>query len=142
MKLKITVHGVAYEVDVDILDWGELASTAALPAMPRNGGGLPATNGGGGGAPAPAPGPAPAPRGPAPAPAAGGDGDITSPIAGTVVETKVSAGDEIADGDTVLVIEAMKMNTPIKASRAAKVKKVAVAKGDSVREGQVLVELE
>jgi biotin carboxyl carrier protein len=138
MKLKITVHGVGYEVDVDILDWGELASTAALPAMPRNGAALPVPNGGAA-PPAAGPAPAPKPKGPAPA---GGDGDIVSPIAGTVVEVKVATGDDVADGDTVVVIEAMKMNTPIKTSRAAKVKKVAVAKGDSVREGQVLVELE
>ncbi len=139
MKLKITVHGVAYEVDVDILDWGELASTAALPAMHRNGG-MPMPPNGAAPVAAPAdPLPAPAKKGPGPV---DGSGDVVSPIAGTVVEVKVSAGDEVANGDTVVVIEAMKMNTPINASRAAKVKKVAVQKGDSVREGQVLVELE
>lgn len=141
MKLKITVHGVAYEVDVDVLDWGEPPPGGALPPMQRNGV-IPAA------IPSAAAPPATAVAAPAPAARSatnGGDTNgraVVSPIAGIVVEIKVAVGDEVAKGDTVAVLEAMKMNTPIAAERAGKVKKVAVEKGANVREGQVLVEIE
>lgn len=138
MKLKITVHGVAYEVDVDVLDWGEPPPSGALPPMQRNGV-VPAA------IPSAAAPPAIASAAPRPAAASTGGGDagsVVSPIAGTVIEIKVAVGDEVAKGDAVVVLEAMKMNTPIAAERAGKITKVAVEKGANVREGQVLVEIE
>lgn len=135
MKLKITVHGVAYEVDVEILDPGEgFLPASPLPAMaPRNGPlGPPA----GGASPQPV-----APR-PSSSAAADGSGSISSPIAGTVVEVNCKVGDAVDSGAVLITIEAMKMNTPITADRAGKVKRVAVSKDESVREGQLLVELE
>lgn len=143
MKLKITVHGVAYEVDVDVLDWGEPPPSGALPPMQRNGV-VPAAIPSAAAPPAAAP-PALASTAPRPAAAsAGGEdaGSVVSPIAGTVIEIKVAVGDEVKQGDAVVVLEAMKMNTPIAAARAGKVKRVAVEKGTNVREGQLLVELE
>jgi len=65
---------------------------------------------------------------------------VVSPIAGTVVSVKCKAGDEVAQGQELLVIEAMKMNTSIAAPGAGTVKQVLVAAGDSVRENQQLVE--
>jgi len=131
MKLKITVHGVAYEVEVEVLDPGE-GFTPLSPLPQVNGARPPA-------APiAPAAAPAAAP----PLAAAGDGRSVASPIAGTVVEVKCRAGDSVKQGDELLVIEAMKMNTSIAAPAAGAVKRVPVAAGDAVREGQVLVEFE
>jgi biotin carboxyl carrier protein len=129
MKLKITVHGVAYEVDVEVLDAKDEMThpSSPLPAVPP-----PAASA----ASAPPP-PAPAA---APAPAVPDAGGVGSPIAGTVLEVKVKAGDEVAAGQTLLVIEAMKMETAIAAPGAGTVKDVLVAAGDGVRENQTLVE--
>ena len=73
---------------------------------------------------------------------AGDDAGVASPIAGTVLEVKVRVGDQVAAGQEVVVIEAMKMETAIAAPRAGRVKAVPVAAGDSVRETQLLVEFE
>lgn len=134
MKLKITVHGVAYEVDVEVLD--------AKDEMFDNGSPLPSVAPVapvGAVAAAPVAGPAPVA---APAPAAGGGDGVVSPIAGTVLEVKCKVGDQVAAGQVLLVIEAMKMETEIAAPGAGKVKAVPVAPGDAVRENQMLVEFE
>lgn len=133
MKLKITVHGVAYEVDVEVLDPGEgFPAASSLPksrVKPHASGGAPLP-------------PKPS-AGPAPAPSASGDssGVVTSPIAGSVVEIKVKAGDDVSEGQVLLVIEAMKMKTSIAAPTSGKIKSIPVAVGDAVRESQTLVEL-
>lgn len=131
MKLKITVHGVAYEVDVEVLEAeGEFAAGGPLPHAHH--------------APAPAaPAPAVAPAAPAPAPVAPVSGyGVLSPIAGTVLEVKCRPGDQVAAGQALLVIEAMKMETAIAAPRDGRVKAVPVAAGDAVRESQLLVDFE
>jgi len=138
MKLKVTVHGVAYEVEVEVLDPGEgFPAASPLPAVSAG----PART-----APsAPAPQAPAAPSAAAPAataPAAGPGGSVTSPIAGTVVEIPCRAGDSVREGQILLVVEAMKMNTSIAAPTPGKVKAIPVAVGDNVREGQVLVEFE
>ena len=133
MKLKVTVHGVAYEVEVEVLDPGEgFAPAGPLPAAP---GGPPRGVSGG---------PAAPPERPATEKVAAGGpgGSVTCPIAGTVVEIKCRAGDAVKEGQILLVVEAMKMNTSIAAPTAGRVKSVPVAAGDNVREGQILVELE
>lgn len=148
MKLKITVHGVAYEVDVEILDPGEgFAPLGALPSMVMGGGSPTAEGGAGGDAGGAVAGEASGrvrPVGPPPRPRrSGGDDSISlvrSPIAGTIIEVKCKAGDDVGEGDTLLVIEAMKMNTKIASPRAGKIKGVEVAAGDTVREGENLVE--
>ena len=140
MKLKITVHGVAYEVEVEVLDPGEgFPSLAPLPnvqtAQPKARTAPPASA---------SPGPAAAPAA-SPPPAAGGgasDSAVASPIAGTVVEVNAKAGDTVSQGDVLLVIEAMKMNTSIAAPGAGRIRTVDVAAGDTVREGQTLVTFE
>jgi len=132
MKLKITVHGVAYEVDVEVLD----AENDFLQASPLPAAAAPAAPMAAPAAPMAAP---PAPSGPLPT---GGGDNVLSPIAGTVLETKVKAGDAVKNGQELLVIEAMKMETAISAHRDGTVKSVPVAAGDSVRENELLVEFE
>ncbi|MQX38360.1 biotin/lipoyl-containing protein, partial [Roseospira navarrensis] len=91
-------------------------------------------------APSPAPAaPAPAPAAPAVAPA--GANDIASPMAGTVVSVDVKVGDTVAAGQQVVMLEAMKMNTPIQAQQGGTVTAVSVQAGVSVAEGQVLLSL-
>ena len=136
MKLKVTVHGVAYEVDVEVLDAGDdMIPASPLPQLAPNAMHY-----------SPARGPigtAPAPAAPNAAPSATAtNGEVISPIAGIVVELKCSVGASVSAGEALLIVEAMKMNTPIAAPRAGTVKKISVAKGDNVREGQSLVELE
>ena len=132
MKLKITVHGVAYEVDVEVLDAKDEMRRSASPLPPP-----PVETQAVTGPVSPA-GPAPVSAA-APAPLAG-SGGVASPIAGTVLEVKVKVGDQVTKGQSLLVIEAMKMETAIAAPDAGKVKAVPVAAGDAVRENQTLVE--
>ncbi len=67
---------------------------------------------------------------------------IKAPMPGLILEVKVSPGDKIESGQTILVIEAMKMENAIKSSAAAVVKNVAVSKGQSVEKGDLLIEFE
>ena len=95
------------------------------------------------GASAPAPAAAPAPKAaPAPAaPAAAGAKNVEAPLPGTIKQVCVSVGQEVAAGDTVVVMEAMKMENNITAEFAGKVAAVKVNVGDQVQSGQALVEL-
>ena len=82
---------------------------------------------------------------PAPAPAAGaaaGPGDEPSPLAGVVKELHVSVGQEVAEGDRLVSLEAMKMVTEVIARRAGKVVSIAVQPGDPVDAGQALLRIE
>lgn len=65
--------------------------------------------------------------------------DLKAPMPGLVLEVMVKAGDSIKKGDSVLVLEAMKMENNIKAVADAVVKKVSVQKGNAVEKNQVLV---
>jgi glutaconyl-CoA/methylmalonyl-CoA decarboxylase subunit gamma len=136
MKLKITVHGVAYEVDVEVLDAkrDEFGPTGALPSLGSHGTTHHPSRQASSAPPAPARSAAPA----TPPPSSGNG--VVSPIAGTIVAVKCKAGDEVTQGQELLVIEAMKMNTSIASPGAGTVKQVLVAAGDSVRENQQLIE--
>jgi biotin carboxyl carrier protein len=63
-------------------------------------------------------------------------------IPGRVVSVAVNPGDEVAAGDRLVVVEAMKMQNDVKAPRAGRVKRVAVGAGQTVELRDVLVELE
>ena len=67
----------------------------------------------------------------------GGD-ELTSPMQGTIVKVAVSDGDTVAEGDLVLVLEAMKMEQPITAHKAGKVSGLSAKPGDTVTAGAVL----
>lgn len=68
--------------------------------------------------------------------------DIKAPMPGLVLEVKAEEGQQLAKGDPVLILEAMKMENVLKAPGDATVKKVHVSQGDAVEKGQVMVELE
>jgi biotin carboxyl carrier protein len=66
--------------------------------------------------------------------------NIKAPMPGLIVDMRVKAGDVVEAGDTLVILEAMKMENSIKSPGAGTVKNVKVAKGDSVEKGQVLIE--
>lgn len=70
-----------------------------------------------------------------------GAGFIKAPLPGTILEMKVKEGDEVKIGDTLLIMEAMKMENDIKTDKQGKVQSIKVNVGDSVLEGEVLVEI-
>jgi acetyl/propionyl-CoA carboxylase alpha subunit len=67
---------------------------------------------------------------------------LTAPMPGTVIKVLVAAGDRVEPRQTLLVLEAMKMETPVASPYEAVVREVHVAEGDRVAGGAVLVELE
>lgn len=77
---------------------------------------------------------------PTPAPVQAGSGTkVLSPLPGTVTDIPVKVGDAVAVGDTVIVLEAMKMQNNIEAENAGTITSILVSKGDTVMEGAVLV---
>ncbi|SDN66526.1 sodium-extruding oxaloacetate decarboxylase subunit alpha [Vreelandella arcis] len=74
------------------------------------------------------------------APAPSGEA-ITAPLAGNIFKINVRPGDQVADGDVVIILEAMKMETEVRASSAGTVSAVSVSEGDSVAVGDTLIEL-
>lgn len=64
---------------------------------------------------------------------------VRSPLPGTVNDIKVTVGQEVKAGETVVVLEAMKMENNIDAERGGKVLEIKVAKGDTVMEGAILI---
>ena len=111
-KFHITVNGNAYEVDVE-----EIGASAA-----------PATA---------APAAAAAPVAAAPA----GGTVITCPMPGTIIDIKVAAGQAVAEGQLLVIFEAMKMENEIVAPCAGTVASINCVKGDSVDSGAVLLSL-
>ena len=80
---------------------------------------------------------------PAPTPTASVNGHaIKTPLPGVIIDVKVNAGDVVKKGDTVVVLEAMKMENNINADRDGKVIDIKVAKGDAVADGAVLLIIE
>jgi len=71
-----------------------------------------------------------------------GMADIEAHITGTVWKIEVAVGDEISDGDTVVILESMKMEMPVETEDDGVVKEVRCEEGQSVKEGEVLVVLE
>ena len=131
-KLRVTVDGSTYDVTV------ELPDNAAAPALSV--GPLAAP-------PAATAAPAPAQMPAAVAPpltsaAPSGPGEVPSPLAGRVTAVVVTVGQQVKEGDHLITLEAMKMNTFVFAPRAGKVAEVKTAVGQAVEEGQSLVRIE
>ena len=122
-KYNITVNGTSYEVVVEEVssDGAVYAPVAAPVAAPK----------------------AAAPKKPAAPAASGAKGSvsITAPMPGTILDVKVSVGQSVKKGDTVCVLEAMKMENDIPAPQDGVVASVNVQKGASVGANDILVTL-
>ena len=128
MKYKVRLNKKIYEVEVEkgeaiLLDEYEAVAPTAAPATPV------AVN-------TAAPVAAQAPVGTAASASA-----VKSPLPGTVLDVKVSVGPTVKKGDVVMLIEAMKMENEINASKDGKITNVYVAKGAKVEQGSPLFDL-
>lgn len=119
-KYNVNVNGTAFEVTVEEVKGNAVATPAATPA--------PVT--------VPAADPAPA----AATPAGAGE-QITSPMPGTILDVRVSAGQGVKSGDVLMILEAMKMENEIMAPRDGTITAVSVSKGASVESGTLLCTL-
>ncbi len=68
--------------------------------------------------------------------------DVEAHITGTVWKIEVALGDEVDEGDTVVILESMKMEMPVEAEDPGTVKEILVEEGQSVSEGDTLVVLD
>jgi biotin carboxyl carrier protein len=74
--------------------------------------------------------------------AAAGANSVQAMMPGAILKVLVAEGDEVAEGEVVVVLEAMKMENEIHAHRSGVVKMVHVAPGESVENNQALIEIE
>jgi acetyl-CoA carboxylase biotin carboxyl carrier protein len=68
--------------------------------------------------------------------------NIEAHITGTVWKIEVAVGDDVAEGDTVAILESMKMEMPVEAEDEGTVKAILVEEGQAVNEGDPIIELE
>jgi biotin carboxyl carrier protein len=136
-RLRVTVEGKAYDVLVETLE--DLAPRAAPPVANKVMAAPVAA------APAPAPvsipAPAPAPAAAPPVRRAAVPGDVPTPLAGLVVEVLVKPGQAVKEDEPLLILEAMKMRTPIPAPRDGAVTELLVHPGQQVIEGEVIARM-
>ena len=119
-EVNVQVNGTSYTVELEKAAAPKI-KTVARPA-------------------APAPAPAAAPAAPVARPAAAGAaGGIKSPLPGVILEIKCKEGDAVKRGQTLLILEAMKMENDIKADHDGVVKQILVSKGESILEGTDLI---
>lgn len=119
MKLKVTVNGIAYDIEVEV----EEQERPTLGAVIIGGGGGSSTT------------PTTASVKAASANA------VVAPLSGAVARILVAEGDDITEGQVLLVLEAMKMETEITAPHDGKIAAVLVKERDSVAGGEALIEL-
>ena len=119
-KAKVEVNGIPFEVEMH----GSSLVEEALPTVQT--------------ADAPA-APAPAAAAPAAKSGPGAGAPVKAPLPGVVTKILVEAGQNVKKGDTVLVLEAMKMENNITAEADGQVTGICVAAGDSVMEGTTLL---
>lgn len=143
-KYNITVNGKTYGVEVEEADATLVGSRPIRPASvaaPVQAA-APAASA----APAPAKAAAPAPEkaaAPAAAPKASGSGsdEIKAGITGKVLKMNAAVGQAVKNGDTVMILEAMKMEIPIVCQKDGTIAELLVKEGDPVEAGQVLATL-
>lgn len=123
-QANVTVNGKPY--NVEIVDNEIKKATPIKPAVAPV-------------AAAPAAKPAATPAAKPAAPAAAGEGaPFKAPLPGTIVDIKAAVGQQVAIGDVVLILEAMKMENEITAEKAGTITAISVNKGDTVMEGTTL----
>jgi oxaloacetate decarboxylase alpha subunit len=115
----VNVNGKAYSVEVVPAGSAPAATTSAVPA--------------------PASTPAPVAQPAAPAAPAGSGNIVDAKLPGAIVSIKVQVGSAVSEGDTVLIIEAMKMETEIKSTFTGTVQTIHVQEGNNVSAGDPLV---
>jgi biotin carboxyl carrier protein len=120
-KLRVTVDGKSYDVSVEMPD--EPGDSNAPPPPPVS-------------SPSGAPSAAPVAK------TSTGPGDVPSPLMGRVVGIDVKPGQEVIQGQQLLTIETMKMNTFVLAPKTGKVTEVLVNVGDAVEEGRLLARID
>ena len=125
-KFQITVNGTTYEVDVEEIGAAPVAAAPVAPAAT---------------APKPAPVSAPKPAATASSAPAGAE-VIKAPMPGNILDVKVANGAAVKKGDTLVILEAMKMENEILAPRDGVVASVNVTKGATVNSGDALVALQ
>src|ERR1035437_1798767 len=134
-RLRVTVDGSIYDVTVEMAEESTLADApASAPAISAR---PPAPAAAVRSAPTPppvaVPKAAPIPSG------SSGPGDVPCPLSGRVTAVLVQAGQEVKEGDHLVTLEAMKMNTFVFAPRSGQVTAVKTEVGAVVEENQVLV---
>lgn len=128
MKYKVTLNNRVYEVEVEqgeamLVDEYELAAPAAPAPV----------------AAAPVAAAAPAAPAAAAAPVAVAAGEpVKSPMPGNILKINVTQGQQVNEGDVIMVLEAMKMENEIVATRSGTIAQIAVSKGAVVETGAVL----
>jgi oxaloacetate decarboxylase alpha subunit len=70
---------------------------------------------------------------------AGGGSEVRAPLSGIVVEVLVTVGQKVTDGDPIIILEAMKMETEIRANASGTIQSIAIKKGDSIQSDQSLM---
>lgn len=113
-KLRVTVQGKSYDVVVELLGETSVQSDATSDSLPITSTQVPT--------------------------GAGGDA-VPSPLAGKVVSIRVNVGQKVNEGEELMVLEAMKMNTHVFAPGGGTVAGIMVQPGENVEEGQSLVTL-
>ena len=126
----VTVNGVSYDIEME----KPVAAPKATPAPKA----APAPAAAPKAAPAPAPAPAPK-AAPAPAATPAGGKALKAPLPGVIKDIKVAVGDQVKEGQVVLILEAMKMENEINAECDGTITAISVNKDDSVLEGTVLL---
>jgi glutaconyl-CoA/methylmalonyl-CoA decarboxylase subunit gamma len=128
--LRITLEGKTYDVTVEELDDTVVPAPHLTHAAPPSF------------QPAPAAAPAVSTPKPVAAPVAAGCSVVVCPMAGLVFKCLVKPGDVVTVNQVVIVLDAMKMETPVVAPLAGTVRAVLVKVGDAVDEGSSLLQIE
>ncbi len=119
----VTVNGQTYEVSVEEVNGSAAPARAAAPVVSSAA-------------------PKAAPKAAAKPAVAGAGMPVKAPMPGTVLDVKVKVGDTVKNGQAVCVLEAMKMENEIPATKDGKITSVLATKGTSVNTGDVLVTIE
>ncbi|MFD1672074.1 biotin/lipoyl-containing protein [Agrilactobacillus yilanensis] len=119
-KFKIKIDGNEYAVEMEELTPTPVAPVQAAPAAPT---------------------PEPAPQ-PAAAPTTGEGTAVDAPMPGNIIDIKVKVGDAVTEGQTLLILEAMKMENEIVAPKAGTITGINTIKGDVVSTGDILLTIQ